>query len=103
MNARGFAIATAGVIDVSTVSPHRRAAIVNWLHPRQPVGFGASEIEIERAWRELRTAEDECIEVEIAQLAPGEAFKPHPYSPDSMMQGDCRVCGHGSDKPWHKP
>lgn len=70
--ARGFVIATAGVIDVSTVSAHRRAAIVNWLHPRRPVHWAASEGTIERTWHEMRTAEDEVIEVEIIQLVQHE-------------------------------
>ncbi|MEY9493710.1 hypothetical protein [Bradyrhizobium elkanii] len=25
----------------------------------------------------------------------------HLYSPDLQAMGDCRVCGHGRDKPWH--
>jgi len=25
----------------------------------------------------------------------------HIYSPDYEAMGDCRVCGHGQDKPWH--
>lgn len=28
-------------------------------------------------------------------------IKPHIYSPDYQAMGDCRVCGHGQDKPWH--
>lgn len=26
---------------------------------------------------------------------------PHAYSPDHQAMGDCQVCGHGRDKPWH--
>lgn len=26
---------------------------------------------------------------------------PHLYMPDYQAMGDCRVCGHGLDKPWH--
>lgn len=28
-------------------------------------------------------------------------IEPHYYHPDLQAQGDCRVCGHGADAPWH--
>lgn len=39
----------------------------------------------------------------VAALAANAKIKPHIYSPDHQSQGDCRVCGHGPEKPWHKP
>jgi hypothetical protein len=27
--------------------------------------------------------------------------EPHIYSPDYQAMGDCRVCGHAHNKPWH--
>jgi hypothetical protein len=29
------------------------------------------------------------------------AIEPHAYSPDYQAMGDCRVCGHQQDRPWH--
>lgn len=26
----------------------------------------------------------------------------HNYSPDYQAQGDCRICGHDRDQPWHR-
>src|SRR5882672_5881011 len=31
----------------------------------------------------------------------GREIQPHIYMPDYRAMGDCRVCGHGQDKPWH--
>lgn len=28
-------------------------------------------------------------------------IKPHVYMPNYQAMGDCRVCGHDADKPWH--
>lgn len=33
--------------------------------------------------------------------APVTGIQPHIYSPDYQAMGDCRVCGHERDKPWH--
>ncbi len=49
--AKGWAVAVDGVYDVTTVSPHRRGALVNWLW-----GIGHmitndySDAEIEKLW-----------------------------------------------------
>ena len=28
-------------------------------------------------------------------------IRPHLYMPDYQAMGDCRICGHDQDKPWH--
>ncbi len=33
---------------------------------------------------------------------PFSPIEPHIYSPDYQAMGDCRVCGHGPEKPWHR-
>jgi hypothetical protein len=33
--------------------------------------------------------------------AQGSEVKPHIYAPDYQAMGDCRVCGHEENKPWH--
>jgi len=38
---------------------------------------------------------------EPARSPPGNEITPHIYSPDYQAMGDCRVCGHQQDKPWH--
>lgn len=50
---------------------------------------------------------DEWQMIDAALRAPlvvkGKTIWPHTYSPDYQAMGDCRVCGHEQDKPWHSP
>lgn len=54
--ADGFAVVSFGMLDVSTVSPTRRGAIVNWLvtSARQIVYITTTDAEIERLWNTFR-------------------------------------------------
>jgi hypothetical protein len=40
--------------------------------------------------------------IDAALSGPFEAIRSHDYLPDYQAQGDCRVCGHASEKPWHR-
>jgi hypothetical protein len=65
--AKGFAVVTAGQINVATISPHRRAAIVNWLVVARclPVRDNCTDEQIEGAWRRYRRSDDHLHEVDI--------------------------------------
>ncbi len=66
MKAYGYAIIEGGEIDVRTVSPTRRAAIVNWLviHRSKMIYAAATDEEIEKLW-ELYGGAVTLREVEI--------------------------------------
>jgi|APCry1669192522_1035417.scaffolds.fasta_scaffold04459_3 hypothetical protein len=64
----GFAVVSFGKIDVNTVSPTRRGALVNWLvaSARIPVYQWTSDEDIEASWRQLCGRDHKCAEVAIA-------------------------------------
>lgn len=65
--------------------------------PEQDEGDAAGDA-MERPIFELIGNRKDC------RQGPAEPFAkitPHLYSPDFQAMGDCRVCGHGPDKPWH--
>lgn len=68
MSEIGHAVISFGKIDIGTVSPTRRGAIVNWLvtSARQPVFAWTDDLQIERMWRGCKGRDNECIEVAIA-------------------------------------
>lgn len=72
MSEIGFAVSSFGKIDVSTVSPTRRGAIVNWLviSARRKIYIWTGDEEIERHWRDCSSRDHECIEVAIAANSP---------------------------------
>lgn len=49
----------------------------------------------------LREGEDWKKFASMALPSTQGEIKPHLYSPDYQAMGDCRVCGHDRDKPWH--
>lgn len=56
MNPNGWAVVEDGEIAVDTVSPKRRAAIVNWLYTRRKVmvmNYHSDE-EIDKFWQEFK-------------------------------------------------
>ena len=65
----GFAVVQGGVIDVRTVSPTRRGALVNWLVVAVGLAVRSdwSDYAIERAWDTcvLRFPGNECRHVTI--------------------------------------
>lgn len=70
MSATGFAILSFGRIEIATVSPRRRGALVNWLvtSGRIPIYAWTSDTEIESLWRTTR-GDHECLEVQITPLS----------------------------------
>jgi len=59
---------------------------------------------------EIQCEDQECLragcrlrnELPAAPQSISSEIKPHNYEPDhAQMQGDCAVCGHTRDKPWH--
>lgn len=66
---KGFAVLSFGIIEIATVSPTRRGALVNWLvtTARRPIFAWTTDGEIEQHWREAsgRHQDHDCIEVEI--------------------------------------
>ncbi len=67
--AKGWAVAEDGVFDIRSVSPTRRAALVNWLHVNVvPIPAAARDDEIEAAWRAIkRVRKIEVFEVWISE------------------------------------
>jgi hypothetical protein len=65
---KGYAVISFGVIEIATVSPTRRGALVNWLvtTARRPIYSWTTDAEIERHWRECKGSDHEAIEVDIA-------------------------------------
>lgn len=65
--ARGYAIAIEGKILVETVSPHARAATVNWLVTGggQVILKHHTDADIKRMWFDLKPDTAEIVEVEI--------------------------------------
>lgn len=55
MQSDAWAVVQHGEINIKTVSPSRRAAIVNWLHVEQGIMCTvlADDLQIERAWKQL--------------------------------------------------
>lgn len=52
----------------------------------------------------MRTVDDHINMMALIEETNSAAFgpiKPHIYSPDYQAMGDCRVCGHCQEKPWH--
>jgi hypothetical protein len=70
VEAIGFAVVSFGKIDVTTVSPTRRGALVNWLvtSARVPIFQWTSDDEIETSWRQICGRDHQCAEVAIAAL-----------------------------------
>lgn len=68
MIAHGWAIVANGEINVATVSPTRRGALVNWLvvSARVPVFNDHSDAQIESMWDERRF--DACARVTDVQI-----------------------------------
>lgn len=63
-----------GEIDVKSVCPTRRGALVNWLYTKGFKATGATtDAEIEAAWQALGQYAD-AIEVEIAPVPIGAAL-----------------------------
>ncbi len=54
--------------------------------------------EAERANRLLAAQQQR----EAVQPVAFQKIEPHIYSPDYQAMGDCRICGHDSEKPWHQ-
>lgn len=72
----GFAIFSFGRLDVTTVSPTRRGAVVNWLvtSARRPIYAWTTDGEIEGLWRGLHGPDHECAMVLITRAAePSDA------------------------------
>lgn len=44
----------------------------------------------------------ECLKAALA-YEPDAEIKPHIYMPDLQAMGDCRVCGHEQNSPYHVP
>lgn len=65
VEAEGWAVIQDGKIDVRTISPTRRAAIVNWLVVRGRcwISTSTSDSQIEEYWRENR------LDHEVAEVA----------------------------------
>jgi hypothetical protein len=62
---------------------------------------------IDEAWDYARQVARLCSSTarvkEVREVViPIQQIEPHIYSPDYQAMGDCRVCGHGQDKPWHR-
>ncbi|WP_029581970.1 hypothetical protein [Bradyrhizobium sp. URHD0069] len=77
MSVTGYAILSFGLIEVATVSPTRRGALVNWLvtTARRPIYAWTTDEEIERHWREScgSRRDHDCIEVAITPAAMSPA------------------------------
>lgn len=58
-------------------------------------------------WRDRALAAEEALaltrpeERDYTVIGADGEIKPHIYMPDYQSMGDCRVCGHEQDKPWH--
>lgn len=70
----GFAVRSFGTIDIRTVSPSRRGALVNWLvvTARLMIYDHFSDDTIEHLWRGCRGSheDNEVIQVEIKDFRP---------------------------------
>jgi hypothetical protein len=66
--AKGWAVAVNGVIDVRTVSPTRRAAIVNWLVTHGKLVFAKdSDEKIETMWSIDRPDDAAVFEIWVSE------------------------------------
>ena len=70
--ANGWAVKCNGEIDARTVSPTRRAAIVNWLVVAKGMAVlaGTPDKDIDDGWDLKRTSGDELIQVMITEWGP---------------------------------
>jgi len=68
MKAKGWAVCDNGGILITTVSPERRAAIVNWLVMERKLMILSTDSDnyVEEAWHELK-GDAYCCEVEISE------------------------------------
>jgi hypothetical protein len=63
----GFAIVSFGAIDVTTVSPTERGAMVNWLvsSARIPIYAWSTDEEISLTWRQMKGRDHHLMPVSI--------------------------------------
>lgn len=68
----GYAVASFGVLDVSTVSPTERGAIVNWLvtYARIPVYAWSSDDQVFQTWRGVKGRDHHVMPVSIIACTP---------------------------------
>ncbi len=86
----GYAIVSFDQLDVSTISPTERGAIVNWLvtSARIPVSAWSQDDEIFRTWRTMKGRDHHLMPVSIIACALPQADRHAPLAEQQRGYSD---------------